>query len=173
MGAGRDDDEAVHAVGAGPAGDGARLVLGAARAAAEADDRVRGYTELLERGERQLVGLGEVHAAGAEHCVATRESLARDDDARGEAGAVEVGGLEDACRDRAREHDDRVGRRGQRIRDDEEAAGKCEGNHGERDREHDDRDEGAAHLSDPHRSAGVSPAGYLDCGGSTALSWRA
>ena len=70
MGAGGDDDEAVQAVGAGPAGDGARLVLGAARAAAEADDRVRRDAELLERGERELVGLGETDAAGPERGVA-------------------------------------------------------------------------------------------------------
>jgi hypothetical protein len=72
--------------------------------------------------ERQLVGLGKPNAARAEAPNRHGEALARHHHPRGDAGAIEIRGLEHPIRDRACEHDDRVRASGQRIGRDQQTA---------------------------------------------------
>jgi hypothetical protein len=65
--------------------------------------------------------LGHEDAVGAERRRPTSQAHAGEDDERGDASMIEAGGLEDAVGERARQHDDDVGVRGQRIGDHQEA----------------------------------------------------
>jgi len=77
--------------------------------------------------------LGHEDAVGAERRRPASQAHAGEDDERGDAGVVEAGGLEDAVGERARQHDDDVGVRGQRIGDHQEAARAAHGEHAEPD----------------------------------------
>jgi len=99
----------------------------------------------VQRGECLLARLGQADAARAERHLAAREPLARYDHPWGQAALVEVGGLEDAIRDRARHDHDRVRARGQRVGDDEQAA-RAEDRGGQPGAHQDaDEDEGRTH----------------------------
>jgi hypothetical protein len=151
-----DHHQALEPVAAGVAGDRAGLAGRAVAAAPQVNDRARGHAELCERRERQVVVLRQKHASRVERRVAAASLLARDDDARRDPGVVEVGRLERAVRDRARQDDDRVGRARQRIGHEEQAAGVEErGGRGPEGGEHDAEQASADGCSPRPRHGGA------------------